>query len=187
MPRRSSIYDLPEDLRDQLNAKLVGNAFSNYRELEDWLNAELEAREFELRVSKSALHRHGARFGERLERMRLATERARAFAEGARDDEGSLNEAIIRMVQVENMEFLETLDELAMEPEQRAAVLGKLNTSIARVVRASVGSKKWMLEARDKAQQRLAALERETRGDGTPKFDPDTLRRVREEIYGIYQ
>lgn len=184
MPRRSSIYDLPEDLRDQLNAKLVGNAFSNYRELEDWLNAELEARELELRVSKSALHRHGARFGERLERMRLATERARAFAEGARDDEGSLNEAIIRMVQVENMEFLEQLDELDLPPDRRAHLIGKMNTSIARVVNASVGNKKWMHEARERAQAAVARVHDEGRKAG---ISPETLQLIERDILGIAQ
>lgn len=184
MPRRSSIYDLPDDLRDDLNAKLVGGAFSNYRELEEWLNAELESRELELRVSKSAIHRHGQQFEAKLERMRMATERARAIAEGARDDEGSLNEAIIRMIQVENIEFLERLDELDLPPEKQAQLIGKLNTGIAKVVNASVGSKKWHVEARERAAKALERVREEGQRAG---ISAETLSFIEQEILGVAQ
>lgn len=187
MGKRSTILDLPSDLREALNARLVAGGFSGYAELAEWLNEQLDARELELRVSRSALHRHGQQFEARLERLRMATERARALAEGSKDEAGDLNEALIRLVQVENLEFLEELDSLDLPPEKRAHVLGKLNTTIARIVRASVGQKRWAREARAAIDERLRAIEAEITGDGQRRFDPDTLRRVREEIYGIYE
>lgn len=182
MPRRSSILALPDDLRDALNARLVKTGFRDYAELAEWLNEALDARELELRVSKSALHRHGQQFEEKLDKLRLATEQAKALAEGAEDDEGAMGDALVRLVQEKLFTVL-----MDMEVDPSKVQLGSLLKGVAQLTRSGIATKKFMREARDRTEQRLAALERETTGDGQPKFDPATLRRVREEIYGIYE
>jgi hypothetical protein len=43
--------------------------------------------------------------------------------------------------------------------------------------------KKYQLEIRDKIEAKFKALDSE---GGKGKLDPETLRRVREEVYGIF-
>ncbi|RMF72238.1 MAG: DUF3486 family protein, partial [Alphaproteobacteria bacterium] len=55
----SKISRLPQDLRDELNARIMANGFGGYDELEAWLNGELEKRGLAMTVSRSAIHREG--------------------------------------------------------------------------------------------------------------------------------
>ncbi|NOY63047.1 MAG: DUF3486 family protein [Gammaproteobacteria bacterium] len=183
MPPRSSITNLPDDLRAAFNAKLVANAFSDYQGLADWLNGELESRGMELRVSRSAAHRHGQEFEGKLEKMRIATEQAKAVASGSEDDEGAMNEALIRLVQTKTFDALMAMGDGAEDGKN----LGKLGVMIARLVRASVTQKQWAADAKKKIKEKLDSLESVTEAGGVKAFDPDTLRRVREEIYGVYE
>lgn len=182
MPRRSFVMDLPEDLRQALNTRLVAEGFRNYEELAAWLNEECEGLGIELRVSKSAVHRHGQKFEEKLARLRLATDRAKAITEGAEDDAGAMNEALVRLVQHENFELLEMLDDLDLAPPERAQVLGKLNVGIARIVRASVASKKWMHEVRERARSAADAAAAVAKKGG---LSADAVDSIRREILGI--
>lgn len=186
MPRRSSLLQVPVALRERLNARLVQSGFSDYDGLLDWLHDELETAGLELRISRTALWRHGQKFEERLERLRLATERAKAITEGAEDDEGAMNEALVRLVQHENFEMLETMAELDLDPAERAKVLGKLNVGISRIVRASVTSKKWMRDMRaEVAQKAAAAAEKVASLTGKGGLSPEVAAQIRAEILGI--
>jgi len=178
MARRSSILSLPDDLRQALNARLVSSGFADYSALEEWLNGELEARGLELRVSRSAVHRHGQQFEEKLEALRVATEQAKAIAEGAEDDEGSMNDALIRLVQTKTFETLMALEE--------GQPVHKIGLMVARLVRASVNQKKWASEYREKLEARKAAaaekVEAITKKSGLTK---DVAAQIRAEILGI--
>lgn len=68
MGRRSSIKSLPAEVREEIDARLVENGFTNYEPLSD----ELRRRGFG--VSKSALHRHGAAMEKRMQMIRAAKE-----------------------------------------------------------------------------------------------------------------
>lgn len=180
MPPRSSLLQIPDEIRAELNRRLVEQGFSDYDGLVDWLNDHLEAHGLELRISRSALARHGQVFQEKLEAMRIATEQARAIAEASEDDEGQMNEALIRLVQTKTFEVLRDLGE--------GESLHKIGLMVARLSRASVNQKKWAQEAREKTRAKLDALEKEAGfGKGKGKLDKATLQRVREEIYGIYE
>lgn len=139
MPRRSKVLSLPDDVRQALNQKLLEQGFQGYEDLEDWL----EAQGFE--ISKSALHRYGQDFEARVERLRVATEQARAIVEGAPDDEGNLNDAIIRLLQEK---LLKVLQEIDIDPENVS--FKELGLLIARSSRASVTAKKWAAETRER-------------------------------------
>jgi hypothetical protein len=180
MPRRSKLLDLPSDLREAVNQRLVAGGFAGYEALAEWLNDELAARGLELRISKSAVHRHGEQFEAKLERLRVATEQARALADGAEDDEGAMNEALVRLVQTETFDVLMTLGE--MEPEQKARVMGKLNVGIARIVRASVSAKKWRQEIREKARAAAEVIKETARRSG---LSDDVIRTIEEQVLGI--
>ena len=152
--RRSSLMQLPEDLRRELNARLVSNGFGDYDGLAEWLDAELEKRDLEISISRSAIHRHGQKFEDKLEKLRIATEHAKAISEGSEDDEGAMNEALIRLVQQQAFDVL-----LDLNDEEKPANLPKLGVMIARLSRASVNQKKWKREVQEqleKEKQRVA-------------------------------
>lgn len=178
MPPRSFVLDLPDDLRAALNARLVAQGFADYSGFANWINQALEERGLVLRVSRSAIHRHGQQFEEKLEVMRIATEQAKAIAAGASDDAGAMNEALIRLVQTKMFEAL-------MNVEQEED-LGKIGVAIAHLSRASVTQKKWADEVRAKleAQKQAAAAKVEaiakTRG-----LTADVAALIRAEILGI--
>lgn len=178
MPPRSFILALPDDLREALNARLVKEGFADYSGFAEWINQALAERGLELRVSRSAIHRHGQQFEEKLEVMRMATEQAKAIAEGASDNEGAMNEALIRLVQTKMFEAL-------MEVEQKGD-LGKIGIAIAHLSRASVTQKKWAEEARAKLeaqkQQAAAKVEAITKKRG---LTADVAAQIRAEILGI--
>jgi len=133
--QRSSILQIPDSLRADLNKRLVKSGFSGYQDFTDWVNGELQGLGLELRISKSALHRHGQQFEEKLESMRIATEQANAIASASGDDEGAMNEALIRLVQTKLFETLIDIE----DPK----ALNKIGLAVSRLSRASVNQKKY--------------------------------------------
>jgi hypothetical protein len=57
----------------------------------------------------------------------------------------------------------------------------KLGRMVAELNRASIAQKKWITEVREKAKKAVENVEKKIAG----QIDPETLRKVREEIYGI--
>lgn len=171
MPRRSFLADLPPDLRDALNARLIQKGFADYDGFEEWLNGELEDRGLELRVSRSAVARHGKAFAEKVEAIRLATQQAQALAEAAGDDEGAMNDALIRMVQSRWFEILRDMD----NPKD----MNKISLAISRLTRASVNQKKWMSEVREKLEKAKENIRKKGRSGGV---SDETLAAIEQEL-----
>ena len=180
--RRSSILELPEGLRRELNAKLVAKGFSDYDGLELWLSEKLEASGLELSISRSAIHRHGQKFEDKLEKLRIATEQAKAISDGAEDDEGAMSDALIRLVQSKTFDVLMAIDDEDGKPVD----LSKIGTMIARLTRAQVRQKEWMIEIRDKLDRKkqavAATVEKLTKGKGLSK---EVAEAIRAEILGL--
>src|SRR3990172_10018833 len=96
MPPRSKILSMPRELQEELNARLVAGGFKDYEALAQWLNIELQARGLALTVSHMAVHRHGEKFAERLERLRLPTRQVKGPVGGAGGDVGAVREPPLR-------------------------------------------------------------------------------------------
>jgi len=171
MPRRSFLADLPPDLRDALNARLIEKGFADYDGFAEWLNDELAARELELRVSRSAIARHGQAFEEKVEAIRVATQQAQALAEAAGDDEGAMNDALIRLVQTHWFEVLRDMD----NPKD----MNKVSLAISRLTRASVNQKKWMAEMREKLEKAKENIRQKGRRGGV---SDETLAAIEQEL-----
>ena len=143
MPRRSSINDLPQDVRRWLERALTENGFSDYCALEEML------RERGYQISKSAIHRYGQKIERRFAAIKASTEAARILTEGAADDQDSRSEAVIALVQTEMLESIINLQEAAEEgidSAERISLLSKAAKNIATLSRASVNQKKFRLE-----------------------------------------
>lgn len=164
---------LPDEVRSELDQRLVASGFGDYRGLADWL----EEQGFE--ISKSAIHRYGEKFERRLQAIRLATSQAEAIVAATPDDAGAMTEANIRLAQVKLQEAMLELSDDEVNP----AAVSKLARAAADLARASVTQKKWADEARAKMEQRRVAGEAEVRDKN---LDPvEAYNRAFELAYGV--
>ncbi|PCJ88593.1 MAG: terminase [Thiotrichaceae bacterium] len=175
MPRRSSILKLPEALRRELNSKLVSQGFANYDGLEAWLTDKLQALDLEIKVSRSAIHRHGQEFEEKLEKLRVATEQAKAISDGSEDDAGAMSEALLRMVQTKTFDVL-------MDMEDGDKNIHKIGLTVARLARASVNQKKWAAEVHDNLKEVADKVDSLGKKGGLTK---DVANQIRAQILGV--
>ena len=137
MPQRSKVELLPDDLRRELEQKLIGSGFSGYVALAEWLGE----RGFE--VSKSSLQRWGSSFEERVRGLEEVTRQAQAIVERAPDKDGALTDSILRLAQEKLFKLL--LD-INIDPE--TVDIAKLMRSVSSVGRASIDQKKLAAQIR---------------------------------------
>lgn len=168
MPPRSKVAGMPAEIKEWLDRALAENNFSDY----ELLAEELKARGYA--ISKSALHRYGQAFETRLSALKMASEQARAVVAAAPDEEGAVNEALMRLVQ-------EHLFKLLMA-EEAEFDLPKVARAVAELGRATVTQKKWQAEVRARAEAAAAAVEKIAKKGGLSAESVDQLRR---EILGI--
>lgn len=173
MPRRKRIEGLPTDVKSWLDAALVEGNFSGY----ETLAGELKSRGYE--IGKSSVHRYGQEFEERLKALRMVTEQARAVVEHSPDEEDAVTQALVRLTQEK---LFGVLMDMQVDPEK--VNLAGITRSIAELARSSISVKKWAAEARAKIAAKISDLEAQAK-EGNGRLDPETLRRVREEIYGL--
>ena len=168
MPPRSKVSGLPAEVKNWLDQSLVENNFSGYESL----SAELAARGYS--IGKSALHSYGQNFEERLSALKVASEQARAVVAAAPDEEGAVNEALMRLVQ-------EHLFKLLMSDGNQID-LPKVAKAVAELGRASVVQKKWQAEVRTKAEAAASQVEKIAKKGG---LDAATVAEIRREILGV--
>lgn len=172
MPVRSSILQLPTEVKEWLDQNLIENNFSGYEALSNVLAEKGYS------ISKSSIHRYGKDFESSLAAVKLATEQAKAIVESSPDNEGNMNEALIRLVQQKSFEVLTKLES---DDSKALANIGQMVSSLAK---SSVTVKKYAAEIRAKIEEKFKTLEAAST-TGKNGLDQETLRRVREEIYGI--
>lgn len=170
MPPRSKVLTLPPEIKEWLDATLVETNFSGYALIEE----ELAKRGF--RISKSSLNRYGKEFEDELAALRVATDQARAVVEAAPDEEGALNEALMRLVQRHLFQLLRS--------EDGEYDLTKVAKAVAELGRASVVQKKWQSEVRARAEAAAANVEKIAKKGG---LSADSVAQLRREILGIAQ
>ncbi|WP_024302236.1 DUF3486 family protein [Pseudogulbenkiania sp. MAI-1] len=168
MPPRSKITALPPEVKAWLDSALVDGDFSGY----EALAAELRDKGYD--ISKSAIHRYGQEFEDRLSALKLASQQARAVVEAAPDNEGAVNEALMRLVQ-------EKLFQLLMAQEGQID-LPKVAKAVAELGKASVVQKKWQTEVREKARAAADAAEALVSKCG---LSGNTVQQIRKMILGI--
>ncbi len=172
MPPRSSVLALPPEVKEWLDKCLVEGNFSGYEALSEAL------KEKGYSISKSAIHRYGKDFEESLAAVKIATEQAKAIVEGSPDSEGHMNEALIRLVQQKSFEVLMKLESCDTKD------LASLGHMVGAISKSSVAVKKHAESIKAKMQEKFDALEKSSSKSG---LDKETLRRIREEIYGIVE
>lgn len=171
MPQRSSISLLPQEVREEFERRLIAGGFRDYEGLAAWL------REKGFEISRSAAQRYGQKFEANLAAIKIATEQARAITEAVGDDQGMLGDALTRLAQQKAFDVL-----VNMETEAADVYLPHLGRMVAELNKSSIAQKKWMAEARNRAQKAADQVEEKVK-----KFNltPEELKTIREEIYGV--
>jgi Bacteriophage Mu, Gp27 len=181
MARPSSIDRLSAELRE-----LIGDLRERGITIDEIL-AKLG--ELGAEVSRSALGRHVKELDQLGERIRRSREIANALAKRLGDAPES------RQAQV-NIELMHTVVMDLLTPNEQGAVVMDaeqvmlLSRSLQALTSASKSDADQVLKIRREiaAEQKakLDQMEREAAKAGTSRgFDPETLRRVRTEIYGL--
>ncbi|MBK3748256.1 DUF3486 family protein [Stutzerimonas balearica] len=168
MPPRSKVATLPAEVKAWLDQALAENNFSDYEALAQ----ELTERGYA--ISKSALHRYGQNFEERLSALKMASEQARAVVAAAPDEEGAVNEALMRLVQEHLFKLLMTGGDQIDLP--------KVAKAVAELGKASIAQKKWQAEVRAKAEAAATEVEKIAKKGG---LDAETVAEIRREILGV--
>jgi hypothetical protein len=172
MPARSKVEMLPDEIRTELEGRLVSSSFSGYRELQDWLAERGH------HISKTALNNFGQSFEERCTALRLATRKAEAIVQSMPDRAGSMNDALIRLIQERALTLMEEADDPSIL--ERLPALGKM---VADITRASIMQKRWMEELHEKAVAAATAVEKEIKRAGG--LSSDAVQAIRKQILGI--
>lgn len=171
MPKRSSVAQLPADVKAWLDTALVGSGFSGYEALASSLSEKGFA------ISKSAIHRYGTDFEATMAAARAVTEQAKALVAACPDDDGAINDALIRMVQ---QKAFEVLAELQADPAK--IKLTALGDMVANLSRSSVTVKKYMADTKKRAAAAAEKVESLVKKSG---LTPDAVQAIRREILGI--
>ena len=168
MPQRSKIITLPENVKSELDQRLLQGKFCDYSALAEWLQDQ------GYDISRSAIHRYGQGFEERLAAITMATEQAKAVAEASKDDEGAMNESLIRLVQTKAFEALVDADS--------SESLTKMGVMVAKLSKASVDQKKWLRDMKAKAKEAADDVGKIARQGG---MSESTALEIRQRILGI--
>ena len=173
MPPRSAIIQLPDEVKTELDQRLLAGGFAGYVSLAVWLEDQ------GFSISKSALHRYGSAFEEKTEKLRAATQMSIQLAETVGDDAGAMNDALIRLAQGE---LFEQLLEADKDGKSLVDALPEITLSVARLTRASVLQKKWQTEFRDKLKAAAREVDKIARKGG---LTDEAAGTIREKILGV--
>jgi hypothetical protein len=123
------------------------------------------------------VHRFGQDFAAKCEAIREATERAKAIVATVGDDEGNMNEALIRLIQQLTFAIL-----INKQDADIAALLPKMGVMVAKISKASVDQKKWMADVRERARKTADDVMKVAKAGG---MSESTAKEIRERILGI--
>lgn len=185
MGKRSAISQLPPEVRQELEQKLIANSFSGYRDLSEWLEKE------GYYIGKSSLHKYGKSFEERLATLKLSHDFALAYKQALPDEAGARAEVLTDLAQ-------DTLFNLILQLQNRAnqlsddaedeeltnlsTLLSRVTKAISDVNRSGVTVKRYSAEIRSKQEAKFKELEIDAQKGG---IDLEFLQRVKTEVLRI--
>jgi hypothetical protein len=184
--RRSKISQLPQNVLDALNARLIGSGFSDYAGLVAWLSEQ------GYDISRSSLHRHGsgleAEFEEAMADARRTRELARAAREAGDADNGALLEAASGIMQDSLLRVsLKLKQGQSDDPAETAKTLSLISRAFADVGRFDLSRQKWQAEIEANARKKMVEEQREKLNDleKSGEVPADMLAKVIKAAYDL--
>lgn len=164
MPPPSKIDLLPEEVRRELEEKIISNGFGGYVALSEWL-AE---RGFE--IGKSTLGVHGKKLERHIARVRASTQAAIALEESTRDDTDARSNAIYAQLQSGIFDALTAIDDAEEEadPEKKLVLYTKAGKDFAAIGRGNLARQRWAAEVRAKLDAARQDVRRIAADAGVP-------------------
>lgn len=180
MGARSKVLDLPDDVRTELERRLVGSGFGGYDDLAAWMAEQGYA------VSRSSLGRYGKSLEQRMGRLRDSARLSEMIVEQMPDAEGAMGQASLALAQSQIMDVLYFLREADDEsdPGEQLKLLRSASLSLAQLARAGVTVKKYADDVRARAQAAAEAVDRLTSSSG---LSDEAAAAIRAKILGIAQ
>jgi hypothetical protein len=172
--RSKVVTILPKELRAELDKRLIDNSFSDYRGLEEWL----QARGYQ--ISRGSLQRYGSDFEDRLAAISRATQQAKSIVEASPDREGSMNNALMSLIQTR------LIDVLGGNAAIDDVTLARFAQAVAHLGKATVQQKRWAEDMRERLENEKRAagekIEEITRDGG---LSAEAARAIRAALMGI--
>ena len=182
----SKISRLPQDLRDELNRRILANGFADYDGLEAWLNAELEKRGLEMSISRSAIHREGKKLeklGERVRAMKMLQEgwQKQMGAKGLGELGRVLN------AQLQGLAFALTQDVVDGKVEVDPEFLKDMSATIMRLERAATLNEEREQKIREEERKRAReeAAEAAAKSARSAGLSDQTIQKIRRDVLGL--
>ena len=178
MPKRSSIDAMPQDLRRELDERLVAAQFSNYSGLSEWL----EQKGF--KIGKSSIHRYGQALEEQHTEALADARTLLALARSSADIGDAGSEIARTASTILQTDIVRTVLDIRQEqdPAKRAGLLAKLTKAQADIGRMSIAAEKWQAELQKKAALAAASVEKVVKKAG---LSAETANEIRRQILGI--
>ncbi|PKL44331.1 MAG: terminase [Candidatus Riflebacteria bacterium HGW-Riflebacteria-1] len=171
MPARSSIVTLPTEVKEWLDKSLVDGNFSGYEALAEAIQAKGYS------ISKSSLHRYGKNFEDTLAAVKMATEQAKVLVDACPDEQGNLNDALIRLVQQKAFQVLNKLDADKCDLD-----LDDLGHMIGSLSKASTTVKKYAADVKKRTVEAAKDVETVAKKGG---LTDEAVQAIRSKILGI--
>jgi Protein of unknown function (DUF3486) len=92
MPARSKVAMLPEEVRTELERRIIERSFSGYQDLADWLQTK------GYQIAHDSVQRHGARLGRQIEATKQLTHEAHAIAAAIDNSDTTVVEVSIQLI-----------------------------------------------------------------------------------------
>lgn len=183
MPAVSKIQQLPVEVKAWLDSQLVANAFGNYDQLTEQLNAKLETHQLEMTVSRSGLGIYGKTLKDRIEKIRSSTAAAKLLNETMDDEGDALGMANVAMAQDLIFQLMNKYDPDDTENPISVDEISKLFRALGDISRASLPQKKWSKAVREELARKTAEAISEIQAEaGLTDLQFD---RVRAKFLGI--
>lgn len=171
MAQRSKIELLPDTVRDELNARLIGGAFAGYAELEDWL------RGIGFEIGKSSIHRYGTKLDQRMAELKSATEQAKALVQASPDESADMSEALMRLMQQKLFTVL-----MEMDVDADEVSLSAIAKAMGPLARASIALKQHQTATAERAAAAADTADQIAKRGG---LSAEAAAELRSAILGI--
>lgn len=160
MPPRSKVAMLPQDVRNELERRIVERAFSGYEELAAWLQEQ------GYQIAEDSVQRYGTRLHQKIQALEQSAQQAKAIAEAGPEGRATIVDATIELLN-------ERVFSALMEAEQiEQGDIVRLSRAVADLSRISIARQRWAQEVRCRfEQQKQAARERRAKADRAEAFD----------------
>jgi hypothetical protein len=172
--KRFRVQELPEELREAINKKIVEGA--TYDQVKTWIDEMATAGgDACATVSRSAIARYGKDFITRLERVKQVSEQAKAILSETEGPGLELEEATSKLFSQMLMETLLDMQDLS------GGKIADLLLAFGKIQASSVSRERLKQDFRKKAEKAVQRIEKAAQKE----LSPETMKRIREEVYGI--